>query len=382
MDNLIPPLFNFGTFITLFGLSVSVSGALVLLHLQPASYLRADEDLKSVQCAHQRNTPRVGGLGFIAAMLFAFWYLVPGPDHYFFSVFAMTLMPVFLAGLAEDLGWRVSPLGRMLAAAGSALLAILLLEVWIPSHAFPGFEMLLGFAPLAIAITIIWAAGVCHAINLIDGVNGLAGGAGLLIATGLVLVAHKAGAINFAIAAAAVIPAIIGFLVFNWPMGRIFLGDAGAYSLGHILVWLAIGLAWLHPQVSALSLSLMFFWPVADTFLAIYRRARAGRPVSLPDRLHYHQLVMRGLILLSRGRLGKGTANSATCIIVLPLIAIPIAMSVYFWDRPVAALVAWAGLGFAFVLSYIAGIRCLQKNAWRQVRSAKPAPISLRITTH
>ncbi len=362
-----PPFISLNIAFTLFAVSFFICGALVLLHPLLVRSFRAHDDLKSVQCAHQRVTPRVGGVGVLAATLAAFLFVIPAQSQLYFSLFALTLLPVFLAGLAEDLGWRIRPAGRLLAAAGSASLAMVLLQVWIPPLAIPGLDLLIGIPAVAIIITLFWATGVCHAINLIDGVNGLAAATGLLIATGLALVAQQVGAMGFAIGAAALVPALLGFLVFNWPLGRIFLGDAGAYSLGHVLVWLAIGLAWIHPQVSAIALSLMFFWPVADTFLAIYRRSRAGRPVGAPDRLHYHQFVMRALMLLSRGRMSKGAANSATALVMLPLIAIPIAAGVYLWDRPVAALVAWAVFGALFTLSYLAGVRLFRENRWRRI---------------
>ncbi len=363
-------LLSLDVFLLLLAVSFSICGLLVLLHPRLARYLRSRDDLNSVQAAHLRSTPRIGGIGVLAATLIALLFLVPDDKQSFFALFALTLLPVFAAGLAEDLGWRVSAMGRLLAAACSAALAIALLQIWVPALGIGVLDMVLGVAPVAIFVTILWATGVCHAINLIDGVNGLAGGTGLLIALGIALVAQQAGAMGFATVAAAIVPALIGFLLFNWPLGRIFLGDAGAYTLGHVLVWLALGLAAANAQVSALALALMFFWPVADTFLAIARRLRAGRPVGAPDRLHYHQFVMRALMLLSGGRLGKGVANSLTAMIMLPLVATPIATGIYLWDRPVEALLAWIVFGVLFTLSYLTGVRVFRGNRWRRVARA------------
>ncbi len=370
---MISPL-PFNTFLLLLAVSFSICGVLVFLHPRLIRYLRARDDLVSVQAAHIRCTPRIGGLGIFVATLIALLLFVPEKYQVFFALFALTLLPVFVAGLAEDLGWRVSARGRLLAAAASASLAVVLLQVWVPPLGIALFDMMLGAAPVAIAVTILWATGICHAINLIDGVNGLAGATGLLIAVGIASVAQQAGAMGFATVAAALVPALIGFLLFNWPLGRIFLGDAGAYTLGHVLVWLALGLAASNAQVSALALALMFFWPVADTFLAIARRWRAGRPVGAPDRLHYHQFVMRALMLLSGGRLSKGAANSLTALVMLPLIAAPIATGIYLWDRPVAALVAWVVFGVLFTLSYLTGMRVFRGRRWRIVARALKVP--------
>lgn len=370
-------------FALLFALSFGICGAAVLAGPWLVRHLRAAEDLRCVQCAHVRHTPRIGGVGVLAATVAGLLWLVPESPEFPFTLFALTLLPVFMAGLAEDLGWRVSARGRLLAAAGSAGLAIMLLDVWVPPLGLAGVDRVFTIAPLAIAVTVLWATGVCHALNLIDGVNGLAGGTAALIAAGLALVAWQAGAVSFAIVAAGIVPALLGFLVFNWPLGRIFLGDAGAYSLGHVLVWLAIGLAWVTPGVSALSLSLMFFWPVADTILAITRRLRAGRAVSAPDRLHYHQFVMRALMLLSGGRLGKAAANSLTTLVILPLVAAPVAAAVQFWDRPLAALACWGVFGALFALSYLVGMRLFRsplrrRLSWaRRIDSGQPAVLPM-----
>lgn len=356
-----------GAFVGLLALSFVICAAIVLMQPRLRRHLRGHDDLKSVQCAHVRVTPRVGGVGVVAAILVALLVLVPEHRQAFFATVAVTLVPVLLAGLAEDLGWRVTVVGRLCAAALSALLAVGLLQIWIPPFGLPGIDAVLSVTALAILVTVLWSTGVCHAFNLIDGVNGFVGAQGLLIASGITLVAHQAGAAGFAQVASALVPALLGFLLLNWPLGRIFMGDAGAYTLGHVLVWLAIGLAWNFPDVSAVALALMFFWPVADTLLAIGRRMRNGRPVGAPDRLHFHQLVMRALLLLSSGRMSKGVANSTTTLVMLPFVALPIGAAVVLWDRPFAALVAWIVLGAAFLGAYVAGVRAFRGSRWRRI---------------
>jgi len=358
-------------FTALFAISASICGLIILAGPLLFRYLRAAEDLRTVQCAHLRQTPRLGGVGVVVATLVGI--LTLGAEYPLMpaGLFALTLLPVFVFGLAEDLGWRISARGRLLAAASSAGLAVLLLGIWVRPVGIPGLDLILSITPLAIALTVLGATGV----------NGLAGGTALLIAAGIGLVAHQAGAGSLSAIALAIIPVILGFLVFNWPLGRIFLGDAGAYCMGHVLVWLAIALAWFHPEASAVSLTLMFFWPLMDTLLAIRRRLRAGRPVSAPDRLHFHQLVMRALMILSSGQLSRGVANSATTLILLPLVGAPIVTAVYLWNRPVAALVAWIGFAVLFHATYVGGLLVFRNNLWRRQlpwirRSYNAAPVA------
>ena len=94
------------------------------------------------------------------------------------------------------------------------------------------------------------------------------------------------------------------FSGFEFPFGKIFLGDAGAYALGHLLVWSAILIVNQSTEISPFAVLLIFFWPVADTGLAIWRRWKLGNPAGRPDRLHFHQLAMRFLEIRFFGEKG------------------------------------------------------------------------------
>jgi UDP-N-acetylmuramyl pentapeptide phosphotransferase/UDP-N-acetylglucosamine-1-phosphate transferase len=166
--------------------------------------------------------------------------------------------------------------------------------------------------------------GVCHAFNLIDGVNGFSALVGISASLALATISHQQGLIDHRDTLIILSVSIAGFLVFNFPFGRIFLGDAGAYLIGYISIWTAISILWMAPQVSPFAVLLIFFWPVADTFLAIVRRLMYGTSVSKPDRLHFHQLVMRTLQITFLGRNQRRLANPLTTIIMLPFAMCPI----------------------------------------------------------
>ncbi len=321
-------------------------------------------DLTAKQKMHARPTSRLGGVGILISFIAAVVFL-PQLQGSFFSFLLLSLIPVTFAGLAEDIGFRVSARGRLIAAAISAICAIYLLDVWIPPIDVQYLDLVFKNLAIVLIITVIWSTGVCHALNLIDGVNGLAAGVSAMIAIGLTFVAVHEGAFDFALGIALLIPALLGFLFLNWPSGRIFLGDAGAYSIGHVLVWSAIGLSWYHSDISPIALSLMFFWPVADTFLAIGRRMSRGSPVSAPDKLHFHQLVARSIIVMSNGSLSLSRANSLTVPILFPFVAAPMITSVCFSDSNYIALLAWCIFGVLFFLSYVIGIKLFQSMRFR-----------------
>ncbi|MDP1669811.1 MraY family glycosyltransferase, partial [Phaeovulum sp.] len=297
-----------------------------------------------------------------------------------FRLLALSLLPIFLAGLAEDLGFGVSVRGRLIAAAISAALAALLLHTWIDKVDLPGVDFLLGLAPFAILFTVFASAGVCNAFNLIDGMNGLASGTGILVAIGLGYIARKAGAPDFANVAFAMAPAIFGFFLFNFPAGKIFLGDAGAYSMGHALVWTAILLVAHSAEISPWAVVLVFFWPLADTLFAIYRRSRSGRPLGQPDQMHFHQLAMRGIEIGIVGPGHRHVANALATTMLLPLIGMPILTGVWLWNNSAAAMAAVAIYGIAFAAAYRIGLFYFRRHAraHRKHRNGKSQEKSAR----
>ena len=144
------------------------------------------------------------------------------------------------------------------------------------------------------------------------------------------------------------LPAVLGFMVLNFPMGKIFLGDGGAYALGHLLVWSAIILINGATDISAFAILLVFFWPVADTGLAIWRRWKLGNPTDRPDRLHFHQLAMRFLEIRFFGRDRREIANPVATLILIPLISAPQVLGVLFWDDFKASVIKCCGCCIAF----------------------------------
>ena len=153
-------------------------------------------------------------------------------------------------------------------------------------------------------------------------------------------------------ASALVISALGGFLFINFPFGKVFLGDAGAYSVGFILASLAVALIHFAPDVSPAAVLLIFFWPVADTVLAIYRRRVRGRPSVEPDRLHFHQMVMRALEISLVGRRHRALANPLATVIIVPMAALPVLAGVALSDSNAAAFATLLVFAVLFFVTY------------------------------
>ena len=342
-------------FLAFLASGLACAAIIAVFALTSQRWLRGD-DCTAVQSAHRRPTPRIGGAALVLALV-VFAAFVPAPVLPSYLLFCLALVPVFGAGLAEDLGHRVAPRYRLAAAVLSSLLVVALLQTWLPRTDIVGLDPLMTFAPFAIAMTAFMVATSCNAFNLIDGLNGMAAGTAIITALGLTAIAGQSGEALGVQAGMLMVAALAGFLLFNYPFGRIFLGDAGAYSVGFILIWLAIYLMTRLPDLSGVALVLVFFWPTADTIFSIYRRSLRRRAISQPDRLHYHQFVMRALEVVWLGRGKRHIANPLATAVMMPFIASPVIVGVAFWNDTSAAAIALLAFSVAFVGSYVIGIR-------------------------
>jgi UDP-N-acetylmuramyl pentapeptide phosphotransferase/UDP-N-acetylglucosamine-1-phosphate transferase len=324
-------------------------------------------DTGAIQAAHSHPTPRIGGLSLIMSLLLMALLLPTEMGKHVWMI-TVSVTPIAIAGLAEDMGFHIRPKWRLAAAALSSVLAIAMLGVWLLRTSLPGLDTLMLWSPFAMAFTVFACAGLCNAFNLIDGLNGLAAGMGVIAALGLSAIAIKTGQAEMAGMQMMLIAGLLGFLVFNFPLGKIFLGDMGAYALGHILAWSAIILLHRVPDLSPWAVLLIFFWPVADTLFAIYRRRRAGRPTDMPDRLHFHQLVMRAIEITLTGRVRRQVANPLATLLMAPLFAAPVAVGVLLWNLPLAAFMAVCCFAALFVVTYGVGLRATRR--YRRSRSA------------
>lgn len=326
-------------------------------------------DLRAVQSAHLIATPRLGGISVVIAASIGIWMFPPEGYADVLPLFLMALLPVFIAGAKEDVFGNVSPRTRLLAAAISSALTIFFLGAQVTKVDIYGLDWALEFSVLSFAFTVLLTSGLCHAFNLIDGVNGLCGITSLLTLGGLLSVGYSAGDLAVAGHVVLIIPAILGFVMLNWPFGKIFLGDAGAYTIGHTSAWIGIFLLERNSEIAGTAVALLFFWPIADTFFSIFRRKIAGKPIGQPDRLHFHQLVMRSLEIMFLGRKRRKLSNPLTVIVLSPSIATPILAGVVFWNKPVEAGVALLFFYMLFVVSYFLGVKVAQRRPSNQFKA-------------
>lgn len=316
----------------------------------------ADHDLNGVQKFHAVPVPRIGGVSLIIGLCGALWlrYVQNETVGNFGLILLVSAIPAFGFGCLEDLTKRVGVKVRLLATVASAAMAGYLLGGWLGNVQLPGIDTLMAYSPLfAILLTCFAVAGVANAFNIIDGYNGLSGMVGVIILGGIAYVAFRLNDVEIMIAALAMMGAIIGFLLFNYPRGLIFLGDGGAYLIGFWVAELSVLLTVRHPEVSKWFPLLLCAYPIFETLFSIYRRVVIHRThPGMPDSSHLHQMIYKRVVRWAVGSSDPGNLtvrNSLTAPYLWVLTATAVIPAVLFWDD------VWMLRGFmlVFVLTYV-----------------------------
>ena len=352
---------------------VSFFVCLVFVLLTPTLFtlFQRQGDANAVQAAHEKPTLRIGGLGLLIGILSSIVIVNFTKDFVIYASFLLCCaIPLILAGFSEDIGYRVHPKIRLGSIALSSLLCVSVLQISVTSVGIGLLDTALSYALVSVIFTVFAASGVTNAFNLIDGLNGLASFTAITSAVALSAIAMLSG-MNYLQNFYTMIAIVtFGFFLLNYPFGKLFLGDGGAYLLGHCLVWGGITLGHQVTGLSAFSILLIFFWPVADTILAIWRRMRLSRPADRPDRLHFHQLVMRFLEIRLLGRNRRKLANPLATLIIAPLIVAPqICGLIYAFDNK-SAMIASGCFAVIFCITYSLGMRLAQRK--HKVATASP----------
>jgi UDP-N-acetylmuramyl pentapeptide phosphotransferase/UDP-N-acetylglucosamine-1-phosphate transferase len=338
-----------------FAVSLIVSGLIVRIARSHALAWE-DHDLDGVQKFHATPVPRVGGLGIaLGVAVLALWaWLSASPLATEMTLLLACGLPPLLTGLLEDFTKQVGVRLRLAATALSGVLAFFLLGAQLREVMLPGLDWLMTFTWFSLLFTAVAVAGVANAVNIIDGFNGLAAAVSAITLLSLAYVGWQVGDALIVSMALAGVGALLGFLLWNWPRGLIFLGDGGAYFVGYLVAVLSFLLVARHRGVvSPWYPFLLFIYPVFETLFSIWRRkvVRGSSP-GLPDGLHLHQLVFRRMVRWAVGRKDAASLtlrNSLTAPYLWILSSMAALPATLFWRYPFVLM----GFVAAFCVMYV-----------------------------
>lgn len=304
-----------------------------------------------VQRFHESPTPRIGGL---AIMLGLWGASITAPESLNTLLRPMLLacLPTFAAGLTEDLTKAVGVRERLLAAFASGIAAQLITGIHLTRLDLWGMDSLLSWSPFAIVFTSFAIGGMTNALNIIDGFNGLAAGVASLCWLTFSLVAWQLGDWPLLDLCLLLLVAPLGFLLLNFPMGKIFLGDSGAYILGFLLAWTAVLLAQRHPDISPWTGLLICAYPVIEVLFSIRRRMKRKSHIGHPDSLHLHSLIKIRLVRKVWPHKTLLFQNSATSPLLWCFSILPAPFAVLFCHNSGKLILAFLAYAFLYALIY------------------------------
>lgn len=274
-----------------FLLALSLASVLIPILIRMAGALGMT-DTGGGRKVHQGVTPRTGGIAIVSgALASALLLLPPRPD---LSAFLAAAVLLFVFGLLDDrydLGYRPKLLGQTLAASVVALFGgVLITRVpFLSNDTLP--------LTLALPFTVFVLVAITNAVNLSDGLDGLAGGISLIAVGALALLAYLADDLAAVILALAVMGATFGFLRFNTHPALLFMGDSGSQFLGFSAGVLAVVVTQLSdPALSPVLPVMLLGMPILDTFMVMTGRIARGASPFAADRTHlHHRLLDSGL---------------------------------------------------------------------------------------
>lgn len=298
---------------------------------------------------HAAPVSRLGGLPIYLSMVIGLSVAIWQGNHGFWAWAPLLICNtlIFTVGLADDLkplGARVKLVGQL----GTALILYSLgISIDVLSNPFGEGGIELGWWSLP--LTLLWLVAIPNIINLIDGMDGLAAGFGLFLSLTLAFIGYFSFQTDVMIASALMAAALAGFLFFNLPPAKIFLGDGGAYLIGFFIASVSLKSSNKGSVIAALLVIVIALGvPILDTFFAIVRRTMRGVPIFSADAEHIHHR----LILLGYSK-GRALAVMYAVCLVLSLVGISILLTKGIALPVAGAVLFLLAVGAARYLGYV-----------------------------
>ncbi|WP_225999691.1 glycosyltransferase family 4 protein [Paenibacillus sp. BJ-4] len=256
-------------------------------------------DVPNARKVHTRIMPRLGGMGIFLAFLLSLLAILPlvpdgmlsSRDINFIAAFLIGGTLITLIGALDD-RFDLNAKLKFLAQIAVACMVVFAFDIRVDFVNVPFQDAYSSLESwISIPLTIFWIVGVTNAINLIDGLDGLAAGvSGIAIGT-IFVMSLLMGNYMVAMLCLVLLGSIVGFLFFNFHPAKIFMGDTGSLFLGFCLAMLSmLGFKQI-AIVSFITPLIIIGVPLSDTFFAIVRRKLQKKPIFSPDKGHLHHCL-------------------------------------------------------------------------------------------
>jgi len=325
---------NLLPFIMVLMLSIVINGVLC----KCGTWIGRDNDV-GIQKFHVLPASRLGGLGIAISVIFGILLIKnEHPNEAYLASFMMiAFIPIFFGGLLEDITHSISPMVRLCLGFTSALLVVYVTQMQIVTTDIAFIDNILKIPGFSLLLTVILIAGFSNSINIIDGFHGLASGAILIMLTAFAYICFEVEDYTLLIIVLVILVSLLGFILWNWPSGKIFLGDSGAYLLGIWVAMLGILLINRSKNISPMAPVLIGLYPMIETLFSIYRRKFLKSRVMInPDSLHLHTLIYRRLIYSAKNNISlqkKNSENARVALFIWSFIIIDSLIAIAFYKN-------------------------------------------------
>jgi UDP-GlcNAc:undecaprenyl-phosphate/decaprenyl-phosphate GlcNAc-1-phosphate transferase len=309
---------------------------------------------QSKQRLHQDEIPRIGGMViYIFLILIALFSF----ESYLLNIILISAMPIIVIGAKEDLFHNTSPRLRLIFMIVSASLFIYLLPTNLPEINFPLLNKVLSFSVMKEIFFIFSILVIINGNNLIDGVNGNMALTNIVQLCVLALLAFNVSDIFITELCLILLIPLMVFLIFNFPYGKIFSGDAGAYFYGFSISASVIYLFGKYDQLLSWNAILILIYPSIELLFSFIRKKMFEKKSPLtPDAKHLHSIIFRHL-----SKNLNLTNNSFVVIYLLPLIIAP--FLVYLYSDDFFSIIFYILIIFVyFIMMYLYFLNLIYKK--------------------
>jgi len=318
---------------------ISIIFIIIILKTKPYHIKYTKDFTIGPQKIHSYNAPRIGGLAvFISLILTLFIKYIENDfiilkDYEFIYYFILCSLPVFFIGIIEDLTKKITANIRLLFILFSSALSIYLLPIDLNKFNYYNINTVL-FTVTSFIFFSFSITGLTNAYNIIDGFNGLTSMIAILVLASITYVCFKNNDYQLMYLSIILIGSLIGFFIFNYPYGFIFLGDCGAYLIGYSIAIISILLVQRNISVSPLYALVVNAYPIIETIFSIWRRNSNGRKsITKADGIHFHSLIYRRILGWTINSNVKVINNAITSFVIWAFSILIIAPSTICWNN-------------------------------------------------
>lgn len=310
----------------------------IIIRFSKVFRLGIDYSTSEPQKFHTEPTPRLGGVSIFISLFICsiVLYIKKTAGDNILLIMLICFLPTLIFGLLEDFTRKVSPYIRLIGSFLSAYLVISQMAIYLPYIDIPIIDWIFRSTFLHYLFFLISVGGVINAFNIIDGYNGLLSGVTLLVFFAYCFVSYKVGEREIFILCLIIISAVLGFFFWNFPYGRIFAGDTGAYLLGFLSAVIGLLLVQKSGKVSAWFILVVLIYPVWETIFSIFRKLFITQQSPFkPDGYHFHMLVYKSLFQSETDRKSEISfdRNAKTSILLWLFSTTSIFPAVMFFDK-------------------------------------------------